>query len=307
LQTWVIVAAWALLAALVLGARAWWRRPRLEVETSLRGTTRSGTLYVRVHNRGRLPARGVRVEIAWVAPSGTAVVEGADLGEIEGGDAGALTVRDLHRALGEKKDWTALRIEARAANARPAQARIDLSLRTDGPPAQEVPPVQYRRETRCPESPDGQHLFRTARFLNDGVRETWHVCARCGHLQRDPLAPAEEALQSRVRRERAQRERQKLEEELDRMREQEPQPRRRPPPPETPGSDAMPPAVAFWVLGLDEQRATWDDVLHAHRRLALESHPDRGGEEPPERRAAREQRMADVNRARDRLREHFGR
>ncbi|GEM_PF-5889309 len=304
MQAWVVVAGWALVAALVLGARWLWRRPRLDVELSLRGTTRGGTLYVRVHNRGRRAARGVRVRTEWVAGGDRALVQEALVEEIEGRGAAALPVRDLHRAIeGRSERWSALRVEARAANALPASRQLVLEAR---PVAQEPPaePVRYRSaDAPCPGSPDGRHLYRTARFLNDGVMETWHVCERCRHLRRDPLTPAEEQAQARVRRARAERERQKLEEELDRLRHEE---EARPPPRSRAlEGDTMPVAVAFWVLGLDES-AGWEEVVQAHRRLARETHPDRGAADDPAARRQREERMADVNRARDVLREHLG-
>jgi hypothetical protein len=292
----LFVLLWALVAALALGARWWWRRPRLAVELSLRGSTRAGTLYVRAHNRGRRSARGVVAHVAWEGDAGQAAVASQDLGEIEGLGAAQWPVRDLHTAIAERPEgWHALRVVARAQNAREAEARLDLRARK-AEEAVPATPVRYQRAP-CPGSADGAHLFRVARFPNDGVVETWRVCQRCGALEREPLSAQDEATQARVRRERAARERRALEEELAREeRKEAPRPRRAPR-----DDDTMPVDMAYFVLGLEED-ATWEDVLAAHRRLALANHPDRGA---PEERAAREGRMADVNRARDRLRDRL--
>src|SRR5579884_4252863 len=178
LEPWVALVAWIALALAALGGRELLWRPRLDVELSLRGTTRTGTLYVRVHNRGRRAAREVRVKVEWIGPAGSAAVEEAEVGEIDVRGAAALTVRDLHR--GATGPWTALRVEARAANARRARRDLELSAKAPEPPEAAVPPVEYRRgPARCPASPDGKHLDQTTRVLNDGVYETWHVCARC--------------------------------------------------------------------------------------------------------------------------------
>lgn len=300
----LFVLAWAAVGALALAARWWLRRPRLEVELSLHGGTRLGTLYVRIHNRGRRDARDVWVRVLWEGDGREALVAERGFESIEGVSAIQWPIRDLQTAIGgDPVGWRGLRADVRAANAPPASRSAALSARAAAAPS-EAQPVRYQKAeaTRCPDSPDGRHLFRVARFPNDGVVETWRVCGRCNAVVRDPLTPEEEAIQARIRAERAARERQRLEEELERAAaRREPPPRRARPPPV---DDAMPEEAAFWILGLDPATARWEDVLAAHRRLAMEHHPDRGSQEERE---AREQRMADVNRARDRLRERFGR
>jgi hypothetical protein len=299
-----LAAPYSLLTGAPHGAAllTWW--PRLDVELSLRGTTRSGTLYARVHNRGRPTARGVRVRVEWIGPGGQArEVATVELGDIEGGSASLATIRDPQREVADAPaGWSALRAEARARNAFPARASLGLAAR----PAAEDPaaPVRYRRpeDLPCPDAADGRHRWRVDRVLNDGARESWHVCERCRLAWREPLSPVEEETQRRVRAERAERERRKLEEEWERA-AAEPRPRRAPPPPRE-EADAMPAEVAFLILGLDPATATWDDVVRAHRRLALANHPDRARD--AETRAANESRMAEINRARDRLRERLG-
>lgn len=57
------------------------------------------------------------------------------------------------------------------------------------------------------------------------------------------------------------------------------------------GFIALPAPEAWWqVLGLKGPDATREQIEHAHRRLAMEHHPDRGGDAD---------RMARINRARD--------
>lgn len=297
---WIAIALVALAGAL-LGTLAL-RRPRLRASATLRGGTRDGTLYVLVENAGATAARRVRARIAWAAPGAEAVIDERDLGTLPARDAVRIEARDIQRAWGDARaSWSEIRVTLRAVNALPARAALPLQGRASAG-ASQAPPASYVAPSRCPASPDGRHRLERQEFPNDGVQERWEVCRACRHVQRLPLTPAEDAIQARARAERAERERRRLEE--DWAREEQARRRERPPRREEPGG--LPLAVAYWVLGLDES-ATWEDVLAAHRRLALVHHPDRAHGAGPRVREALESRMQEINRARDRLREHLAR
>jgi hypothetical protein len=293
----------AALIAAILGARHFWRRPRLAASLSLRGSTRIGTLYVRVDNHGARIARDARIDVSWAGPEGGAHIESRELGDIEGFGGVLAPVRDLHRE-NAARGWTSIEVLVRAENAASATASLAIGERAADAAA---PSVQYAKLPPCPDSPDGVHAMRTSHVRNDDVMETWEVCARCRYVRRLPLSPADEARQKRVRQERAAKLQKILEEEIARATAEQgeaPRPRRRPPAREE--DETFPLEVAYWVLGLDAERATWEDVQRAHRRLALLHHPDRTRGATPEEAADHEKRMQDVNRARDRLREHLG-
>lgn len=296
------------------------RRPRLALEVSLRGGTRAGKLYVVLTNRGGFAARNARLTVAWRRSDGSvSKAEARGIGTLGSHDPVRLEVTRLHELIeGDAAGWSELVVEARALNALPARAVVEVAARAQ---AERVEPVRYARASavRCPDSPDGTHLFATQPFVNDGVTETWHVCRRCRHLEREPLSPEDQERQRRARRERLERERRRIEEEFARAeREEDPAPRARP------GQktwkrfreeeeeklardvDTFPPELAFFVLELDPAKATWDDVVAAHRRLALAHHPDRQPGIDGETRFALERKMQEINGARDRLREHFG-
>ena len=294
------------------------RRPRLSLDASLRGGTRHGKLYLVLVNRGGFAARGVRVEVRWVRPDGSASdAERRELGLLAPGEPLRLEVRALHALIErDPEGWSAIEAVARASNALPARARLELSARaaTNAGAAGAEPPVRYASAATlpCPESSDGEHLFERRSVPNDGVTEHWHVCARCRHVKREPLSAEEEATQARVRRERVARERAKMEAEWARRKREEEPPRARSRASREEEArraregDTFPPEIAFYALELDPTSATWEDVLAAHRRLALLHHPDRRPGIDAATRAALERRMQEINAARDRLREHFG-
>ena len=290
-----------------MGAR--WRRalawlvplPRLRVETTLRGTTRDGTLYVLVHNDGGVTARDATVGVAWVRPGARVLVHRADVGAIEPGGAARVAVKDPQTADVSGAAWVALRVEARARFAMPASAELPVAARRRDAGSDDAPPVSYVRPhaAACPNAPDGRHRFETRGFPNDGVVEQWELCRLCGAVHRLPLTPEQAATQARVRRERAAREAARDEEEYRKAQQGS---RARPPPPE-PG-ETLPVSVAFWLLGLDAS-ASWDEVKAAHRKLAKAYHPDAAANADERTRRLMEERMRDVNAAKDRLREHL--
>lgn len=296
------------------GLTAILRRPRLRLEASLRGGTRDGTLYVVVtHARGWAAPRA-RLEVWWQRNGERSEPLRQELGTLHVGDALRLEVDGLHRVLppGEGS-WDEIVVRLWAWNALPAWERLVLTKRSgsvsgtraEGPSA----PVRYARgrELPCPERPDGTHDFEERPYVNDGVTERWRVCRACRHVVREPLTPEQEETQRRARSARAQRLRRLMEEEFARLdaeaQAQRRQHARRAPPPSQ--GDEYPLELAFFVLELDATRATWADVSAAHRRLALAHHPDRHANASPDARAAAEQKMQEINRARDRLREHY--
>ncbi|HUR70142.1 MAG TPA: J domain-containing protein [Candidatus Thermoplasmatota archaeon] len=288
------------------------RRPRLRLEVSLRGTTRTGRLYIVLTNAGGIAASNARVRVEWLAPDGRrALVDEQQVGEVPARDALRLDVRNLHRGKEgggiEGEGFTALQVTARAAWALPARARLDVARAVA---AQDEAPVRYEARLRCPVAAEGAHAFEERRIHNDGVTETWNLCRLCRHVERLPLSPADQEIQKRIRAERAERERRDVEREFARIAAQE-TPHQREPPRRwwrdaARDEDTLPPDVAFYVLELDAVSATWEDVLTAHRRLALAHHPDRDPSAPAEMRAERERKMQEINAARDRLRVHFG-
>lgn len=291
------------------------RRPRLAVEPSLRGTTRTGRLYVVAINRGGLAARRVRVHVSWLGETDErTLVASQDIGILPAGESVRLEIANLHGAAeSDATRWRGLEVRLEAWNAVATKTTLPLGAR---PPASEPhSPVHYSGpDAPCTSAPDRQHRFSERRIRNDGVTEVWRLCELCRHVVREPLSDADQATQARIRRERAERERRKLEEEWARAEAERPRPRPRAdrewrhhqsdgPARDT---DLLPPAVAFYILELDPTTATWEDVAAAHRRLALAHHPDRRQTRDPEPLAAAERKMQEVNAARDRLREHFG-
>lgn len=288
----VLVVAYALVLVI--------QRPRLSVDVSLRGGTRHGTLYVVLHNRGRTRARHARVEIALKGDTGErSQTLARDIGELAAGDVVRVEVDGLQGLLPEVAHPSAIVVTARARIVLPARATLAIEPKQrESATAPET--VRYERAGAipCPGSTDGRHAFERRPYVNDGVTEQWDVCGRCRHVRRQPLTPGEQATQTRVRAARMEQERRKMEAEFARNAQREdPEPRRARREPAGEG-DTLPVEVAFYILELDSRSATWTDVLAAHRRLALANHPDR--------RAGAEQKMQEVNRARDRLREHFG-
>jgi DnaJ-domain-containing protein 1 len=267
-----------------------------------------------VHNDGRVAARRASVEVAWVRGGVRTVNHRADRGRIEPAGAARVAVKDPQASV-PGAGWEALVVEARAWLARPAREELRVAERPRAPGAASASPVSYVRPhaAPCPAGPGGAHRFETRGFPNDGVVEQWELCRLCGAVRKLPLAPEQEATQARVRRARAAREAAKLEEELARAeaeaarRGSAPPPRhRRPeraPPPDAP-HETLPASAAYWILGLPPT-AGWDEVKAAHRRLAKEYHPDAAGAVDERTRALLDQRMRDVNAAKDRLREHL--
>lgn len=289
--------------------------PWLRVEATLRGTTRDGTLYVTVHNDGRIAARRASVEVAWVRGGLRTVIHREELGVIEPAGAARVAVKDPQAAV-PGAGWEALVAEARAWLARPARAELRVAERPRGPGEEFASPVSYVRPhaAPCPAGPGGAHRFEARGFPNDGVVEQWELCRLCGAVRKLPLAPEQEATQARVRRERAAREAAKLEEEWAKAEAEAARrgsahhhrprrPERPPPPPDAP-HETLPVSAAYWILGLPPT-AGWDEVRAAHRRLAKEYHPDAAGAVDERTRALLDQRMRDVNAAKDRLREHL--
>lgn len=301
--------------ALIVAAVLFIQRPKLRASLSLRGGTRRGVLYVLVENPGRTTARDVRLRVVWRRGTEEALIEEAALGELSPVEPLSVQVRDLQAPIAaDPLGWTRLEVTLTGRRVRPVTVALDIEAKPqEAPPEGPREPVSYVREAaaRCPLAPDGKHVFELRRFPNDGVNEEWEICRRCGFVHRLPLSPEDEERQRRVRAERAERERRRLEEEWARQAAQEaprPRPGRPVPPrwapPPDPG-ETLPIEVAFWILGLDGRTATWEDVQAAHRRLALQHHPDKAAGMDERSRALAEERMQDVNRARDRLREHF--
>lgn len=309
-----------LVAALAVALTLFLRRPRLALDASLRGGTREGKLYVVLTNRGGFAARDVRVSVGWRKESGErSPVDSRALDALAPHDPARLEFASMQALLGgDARGWSAIVVEARAKNALPTRTTLPLAKKL-GAREEAAPTITYApaRMLPCPDDPQGRHLFERRPYENDGVTEQWNVCARCRHVEREPLTPEQEATQRRIRAARAAEERARMEREFAareaeeegarptrereraRKREREHEGLAR-------DVDTFPPEVAFYVLGLDPQRATWDDVVAAHRRLALANHPDRQHARDPAARAFAEQAMQEANRARDRLREHFG-
>lgn len=322
-------AAQVVIVLLLAGGITWLlRRPRLALDAALRGGTREGKLYVVVLNRGGFAARGTSVLVSWRRQDGErSRAERRELGILYPADPIRLEVTALQALVGDDASgWSEIVVEARATNAFPARSRIQVAQRdasASGGAASSASgpePVRYvgARTPRCPDVPDGAHLFERRPYVNDGVTEHWHVCRRCRHVEREPLTPDEERVQRQRRRERLEAERRRIDAELDRARRAE-EPRARPGGggrtwrhigDEEDGRardvDTFPPEVAFFVLELDPRAAGWDDVVAAHRRLALAHHPDRRAGADAATRAALVRKMQEINAARDRLREHFG-
>jgi hypothetical protein len=280
--------------------------PRVRIEPTLRGTTaRGGVLTLVLHNPGRWAARRVRVSVAWASVRDeTSQVDALDVGDIAAKDAVVVEVRDLQRGLDVAKTWDALVIEARAKNALPARARVAVapSATRGRPPDAPRAAVEYLRPDRaCAAAADGAHRWREERVESDGVVERWQVCRACGFVRRLPLTAAEVETQRRARAERSAREQRELEEELRRAEAAE-APRRTARPRGGSDGDRLPRQVALWILGIEQEDPDDATVEAAYRRLAKEVHPDRAGLDPKAR-AVLEERMRDVNRARDRLRE----
>lgn len=283
----VIVAIVVVLTSIAFAWRAWMRHPRLRVELNLRGTTRRGTLDALIHNDGHARVADVTVKVSWAGkyPVGQIVVD-----EVLGRDATLVQIADLHRGVPKDAALDRIVVEATARGARAGRASLVVveKQRVVEPAA---PAVQYlRQDALCAASPDGEHWIETQRVPNDGVMESWESCRRCRYVKRLPLSAEEQEVQRAARRAR----------DAAHARESNA------PPPSRDDEGQMPLQIAFYVLGL-EPSATWRDVEAAFRRLAKESHPDTAGSADPRVRALLEEKMRDVNRARDRLRDHFAR
>lgn len=75
--------------------------------------------------------------------------------------------------------------------------------------------------------------------------------------------------------------------------------------PPTPDDMRGPSEDPYRTLGLPET-ATWEQITAAHRRLAMEHHPDRQGDQATEQRATSEQFIRDLNIAYTELRRRRG-
>ena len=284
----------AILALLAFQAWREWGPAWLRVDARLPGTAR-GALQVSVANRGWRMTRGLHVRVAWVGPDGHELVAFDDdlRPELDGRMEHLWTLQNPQRDLPRGDvEWRALVVDVTAANALRRRARLDMSAKSTTQRAE----CPERAAYGAPPCVDGTtaHRFEHRRAYEEGIALDWEVCGRCHFARPANRDPATEAAVEAARRARLQREEATMRRAPDVERERE----ERPPSRRHADADTMPIEVAYWTLGLPET-ASWEDVQTAHRKLARELHPDRAA---PDARKVMEERMSDVNRARDRLR-----
>jgi hypothetical protein len=295
MQPWVAQVGLVVLA--LAAAAAFFRTTRLGVSASLRGTTMTGKLYVRVDNRTWRRARRVGVRVACAAGDRSVPLVETERIDIEPRSAHVFPIDSPGMTMPHGVAWERIEIVASAANALRAKHVLDITPSAGGRPGDERP-------YRTPSCTAGEHAFEERRIFGEGVDAPWEVCRRCGYARPLPLTAEEEAVRARFRARLAAEERRREAHERAAQADR-PAPRRAPEPerasPAAPDASDMPVAAAFYLLGLP-QTATWAQVQAAHRRLVGEWHPDRAGDDPKARRLS-EMRTQELNRARDRLRD----
>jgi len=272
---------------------------RLEVLCVIEGGTREGRLRIEARNAGERATRGLTMRLAW--SDGTEDVEARRqplLPELAPGASETWLVDDLQLDMPEPRSrWRALVIKVGAANAPPEETRFDLRLRGE-------PNAAYAARYAsppCPATSDGSHRFVVSHPL-------WEACANCRYARRLPRTLAQDAReQAEAAARRAQVAREEKEREARERHREAPPPRREaPPPPPREPDDEMPLAVARHLLRV-APGATLAEVEAAYRKLAMRLHPDRVATSDEGTREALTELMADLNRARERLRRELAR
>lgn len=282
----------------------------LTLELTLRGSTRGGTLYAILTNKGDHRARDIVVRACWEGPGGESwTIDEQRIEDLMGRDAVTLGISQLQRGLPTDVAWDRLVVRVRARNTLPRKRTLALAQRErPGHPGGPEPAVRYQQDRPCT-SPDGEHAYQQHRLMNDGVEESWRVCRRCGLAHRAPLTPENDAIQRRIRAERSAREQRAVEDDIARA-TAEAQPRaaraRPRPPPTSDAGDTLPLQVALWILQIDSSAPSMQEIEEAYRRLAKTYHPDKLASLDPAARSVMEERMRDLNRARDVLKRSFG-